>query len=87
MIDMRHELVKPAGLIDRDWFDRAWGGFFPSAKGRPATDPRPVAGLMHLQHAYGPSDEAVVARRVEPPYFQHFTGETFVGKTLPQSVF
>lgn len=77
MIDMRHELVKLAELVDWDWFDREWSGFFPSKRGRPATDPRLVAGLMYLQHAYGLSDEAVVARWVENPYFQHFTGETF----------
>ncbi len=77
MIDMRHELVKLAELVDWDWFDREWSGFFPSKRGRPATDPRLVAGLMYLQHAYGLSDEAVVARWVENPYFQHVTGETF----------
>jgi IS5 family transposase len=32
---------------------------------------------MVLQHAYGLSDEAVLARWVENPYFQHLTGETF----------
>jgi IS5 family transposase len=36
-----------------------------------------VAGLLYLQHAYRLSDEAVVARWVENPYYQHFTGETF----------
>jgi IS5 family transposase len=36
-----------------------------------------VAGLLYLQYAYRLSDEAVVARWVENPYFQHFTGETF----------
>jgi len=36
-----------------------------------------VAGLLALQHAYRLSDEAVVARRVENPYCQHFSGETF----------
>jgi len=77
MIDMRHELVKLAGLIDWEWFEREWAGFFPSASGRPATHPRLVAGLMYLQHTHGLSDEAVVARWVENPYFQHFTGETF----------
>ena len=47
------------------------------APGRPATSPRLVAGLLYLQHAYRLSDEAVVARWVENPYYQHFTGETF----------
>lgn len=58
-------------------FEREWAGFFPSGKGRPATEPRLVAGLLYLQHAYRLSDEAVVARWVENPYYQHLTGETF----------
>ena len=77
LIDPRHELVKLAALIDREVFEREWSGFFPSGKGRPATEPRLVAGLLYLQHAYRLSDEAAVARWVENPYYQHFTGETF----------
>jgi IS5 family transposase len=77
MINPRHELVRLAALIDWGWFEREWAGFFPSPEGRPALHPRLVAGLLCLQHAHGLSDEAVVARWVENPYFQHFTGETF----------
>jgi IS5 family transposase len=83
MIDMRHELVKLAALIDWDWFEREWAGFFPSQQGRPATHPRLVAGLMYLQHVYRLSDDAVVARWVENPYFQHFAGETFFQHQAP----
>lgn len=70
MIDQRHESVKLAALIDWDVFDREWAGFFLSGKGRPATPPRLVAGLLYLQHAFRLSDEAVVARWVENPYYQ-----------------
>lgn len=77
MIDLRHELAKLAGLIDWEVFEREWSGFFPSKTGRPATPPRLVAGFLCLQHAYRLSDEAVVARWVENPYYQHFTGEVF----------
>jgi IS5 family transposase len=77
LIDLRHELVKLASLIDWEFFEREWSGFFPSSTGRPATSPRLVAGLLHLQHAFRLSDEAVVARWVENPCYQHFTGETF----------
>ena len=80
MIDGRHELVRLAALIDWSWFEREWVGFFP---GRPAIHPRLVAGLMYLQHAYGLSDEAVLAHWVENPYFQHFTGETFFQHRQP----
>ena len=62
LIDMRHELVKLAALIDWEFFDQEWTGFFPSMTGRPATPPRLVAGLMYLQHLHGLSDEAVHAR-------------------------
>lgn len=83
MIDPGHELVKLAVLLDWGMFEREWAGFFPSHKGRPATEPRLVAGLLYLQHAYRLSDEAVVARWVENPYYQHFTGETFFQHRLP----
>lgn len=83
MIDMRHELVKLAALIDWDVFEREWSGFFPSHTGRPATSPRVVAGLCYLQHAFALSDEAVVARWAENPYWQHFCGETFFQHHLP----
>lgn len=83
LIDLRHELVKLTSLIDWEVFEREWAGFFPSTTGRPATPARLVAGLLYLQHAYRLSDEAIVARWVENPYYQHFTGETFFQHRLP----
>lgn len=77
LIDMRHELVRLEALIDWNFFEAEWAGFFPSHTGRPATSPRLVAGLLYLQHAYALSDEAVVARWAENPYWQHFCGEPF----------
>jgi hypothetical protein len=75
--------VALASLIDWDVFEREWAGFFPSTTGRPATSPRLVAGLLYLQHAFRLSDEAVVARRVENPYYRHLTGETFLQHKPP----
>lgn len=83
MIDMRHELVKLSSLIDWEFFEREWAGFFPSHTGRPATSPRLVAGLFYLQHTFRLSDDAVVARWVENPYYQHFCGETFFQHRFP----
>jgi IS5 family transposase len=83
LIELRHELVKLAALIDWEFFEREWAGFFPSITGRPATSPRLVAGLLYLQHAFRLSDEAVVSRWVENPYHQHFTGETFFQPQAP----
>ncbi|WP_296645136.1 IS5 family transposase, partial [Roseinatronobacter sp.] len=83
MIDPRHELTKLTALIDWEVFEREWVGFFPSTTGSPATPPRLVAGLLYLQHAYRLSDEVVVARWVENPYYQHFIGETFFQHRAP----
>jgi len=83
MIDMRHELVKLAALIDWEVFAREWAGLFASSTGRPATSTRLVAGLFYLQHAFRLSDGAVVARWAENPYWQHFCGETFFQHRLP----
>ena len=83
LIDLRHELVKLTSLIDWEVFEREWAGFFPSATGRPAIPPRLVAGLLYLQHACRLSDEAILARWVENPYYQHLTGETFFQHRLP----
>ena len=69
MIDGRHGFVRLAALIDWSWFEREWAGFFPAGKGRPATHPRLMAGLLYLRHAYGLSDEAVLACWVENLYF------------------
>jgi transposase, IS5 family len=75
IIDGRHELVKLVALMDWEVLECEQAGFLPSGKGRPATPPGLVAGLLYLQHAHRLSDEVVVDRRIEPPYFQHFTGE------------
>src|SRR5687768_4047083 len=83
LIDMRHELVTLAALVDWEFFEREWAGFFPSSTGRPATSPRLVARLLYLQHAFRLSDEAVVARWVENPDCQHVTGETFFQHHAP----
>ena len=83
MIDMRHELVKLAALIDCEVFEREWAGLFPSSAGRPATPTRLVAGLFYLQHAFRLSDEAIVARWAGNLYWQHFCGETFFQHRLP----
>jgi IS5 family transposase len=42
-----------------------------------------MVGLIYLGHAYGLSDEAVVARWVENPYWQYFCGESYFQHRLP----
>jgi hypothetical protein len=83
IINMRHELVRLAAPIDWSVFDRQFGAQFESTTGRPALPTRLVAALLYLKHTYALSDEAVVERWVENPYFQHFCGERYFQHEMP----
>ena len=82
MIDMRHELVLLAGLIDWKRFDDAFGSLY-AEKGRPGLPTRLMVGLHLLKHARGISDDQVCAQWVENAYFQFFCGETYFQTRLP----
>ena len=63
-----------------DWseIERSFSAHFTSTTGRPALAPRLVAGLLYLQLACVCSDEIAVNTWVENPYWQFFTGETYL---------
>lgn len=82
LIDHRHELVRLAALIDWERFDTEWGEAF-CEHGRPAIATRLIAGLHYLKHTYGLSDDEVVQRWAENPYWQYFCGETYFQHELP----
>jgi len=82
LIDRRHELVRLSSLIDWEHFDQQWGAAF-CEHGRPAIATRLIAGLHYLKHTYGLSDEQVVQRWAENPYWQYFCGETYFQHELP----
>ncbi len=82
IIDMRHGLVRLAGLMPWSDFDESFGKFFKST-GRPAKPTRLMVGLHYLKHIYDLSDEEVVERWVENPYHQFFCGFEFFQHTMP----
>lgn len=83
LVNPKHPLAQLAQHIDWSVFEHEWGDFFPSGRGRPATAPRLVAGLMYLQHTFALSDEEVVWGWVENPYWQLFCGETWFQHNPP----
>ena len=83
LIDQRHELVRLGELIDWPAFAAEWSPQFTSATGRPALPTRLMAALLYLKHLYALSDEDVVERWVENPYWQHFSGERYFRHELP----
>jgi IS5 family transposase len=82
MLNHEHELYRLAGLIEWEVFEREFGELY-SENGRPGTPIRLMAGLTYLGHAFGISDEEVVRRWVENPYWQFFCGEEYFRHDLP----
>jgi IS5 family transposase len=82
-LNMKHPLIRLAGLMDWELIEHHFAGHFTSGRGRPALPPRLVAGLLYLQHANDASDEMVVNTWLENPYWQFFTGETYLQTELP----
>jgi len=83
LLNRNHELFRLAHLIDWDSFEREFGEYYSPSKGRPGVPIRLMVGLSYLGHAYGLSDEAVISKWVENPYWQYFCGETYFQHQLP----
>jgi IS5 family transposase len=82
-LNMKHSLIRLAGLMDWELIERHFAGHFTSGRGRPALPARLVAGLLYLQHVNDASDEMVVNTWLENPYWQFFTGETYLQTEVP----
>jgi transposase, IS5 family len=82
ILDHRHELFRLAGLIEWEKFDQEFGRFY-RPLGRPAKPTRLMVGLSYLQHTFNLSDEAVVQRWIENPYWQWFCGCEYFQHQLP----
>jgi IS5 family transposase len=74
ILNRKHPLYVMANKIDWERFDKSFGALFVQRQGRPGLRTRLVVGLHYLKHAYNESDESVVARLLENPYWQYFCG-------------
>jgi len=83
IINPHHPLVKLAEQIDWDHFEAVFADCYCSDTGAPGKAIRLMVGLHYLKHAFDESDESVVARWVENPYWQSFCGETHLQHECP----
>jgi transposase, IS5 family len=82
-IDLRHPLVQLAGLIDWQGFEVGFGELYHPHLGRPGVPIRLMVGLCYLQHTFQLSDQEVVERWVENPYWQVFCGFDYLQLKVP----
>ena len=83
LLNPKHPLVKIAKHIDWDQCDLVFAECYCDDNGAPAKATRLMVGLHYLKHTFNESDESVVARWVENPYWQAFCGYTHMQHDCP----
>lgn len=82
-LNLAHPLVKLGEAINWSELEAELGQPVGSEGGRPALPTRLLVGLHYLKALYDESDESVVAKWVENPYWQYFCGEETFQHELP----
>lgn len=83
MLNPDHPLYVLAERFDWQQFELAIDQCYAEELGRPGVNTRMMVGLMYLKHAFDESDESVIARWVENPYWQFFCGCDYMQHELP----
>jgi IS5 family transposase len=83
LLNAEHPLYVLAERLDWSQFDAAIDACYAEELGRPGVNTRLMVGLLYLKHAFDESDESVVARWVENPYWQFFCGLSTMQHELP----
>jgi IS5 family transposase len=83
LLNHKHPLYVLAERIEWSRFDASIDACYVEELGRPGVNTRLMVGLLYLKHAYDESDESVVARWVENPYWQFFCGLCYMQHELP----
>jgi len=83
LLNREHPLYVLAERIDWSRFDSAIDACYADDLGRPGVNTRLMVGLLYLKHAFDESDESLMARWVENPYWQFFCGLSYLQHELP----
>lgn len=83
ILNLKHPLFILAKQIRWEYFEKEFGAYYVESMGRPGLPVRLVVGLHYLKHTYNESDESVVERFLENPYWQYFCGYEFFQHELP----
>lgn len=83
VLNPAHELVQLADRIDWPRFEAAFADSYSPDLGAPGKAIRLMVGLLYLKYTFNESDESVVQRWVENPYWQYFCGFTHMQHEAP----
>ena len=81
-LNPKNPLIQLTKKISWEFFEKEFSPLY-SHQGKPAKPIRLMVGLCILKHVENLSDEALVERRVQNPYYQAFCGETVFRWSFP----
>lgn len=82
-INENHELVLMSLKINWEALESGLSVYYCEDNGRPSIPIRTIAGIVLLKRIFDESDESVLDRWVENPYWQYFCGEVYFNHQLP----
>ena len=83
ILNPSHPLINLTESIDWSVFEQSLGPLYIEEVGRPGLAIRLMVGLHYLKYLFNESDESVVARFVENPYWQYFCGNEYFEHGMP----
>lgn len=83
ILDKKHALYQLANRLNWDSLIDGFGPYYSEGPGRPEVPIRIVVGLHYLKYLENESDESVVEKFCENPYWQYFCGLETFQHTLP----
>ena len=82
-LDKDHELYRLANILNWEYLIDSFGPYYVENNGRPGVPIRVIAGLHYLKYLENESDESVVEKFCENPYWQYFCGFKTFQHELP----
>lgn len=83
ILNKKHPLYRLANQIDWKFFEEKFGPTYVEGIGSPGKPIRLMVGLHYLKYTFNESDESVVEKFIENPYWQYFCGYEYFQHTFP----
>jgi IS5 family transposase len=83
IINQRHPLYRLANQIDWSYFEDKFGPSYVDGVGSPGKPIRLMVGLHYLKYTFNESDDTLVEKFIENPYWQYFCGFEYFQHTFP----
>lgn len=85
ILDKKNGLYQLANRLNWDYLTRELGPYYAEGPGRPEIPIRVIVGLHYLKYLENESDESVVQKFCENPYWQYFCGLEILSTSITLS--